>query len=142
MRKTVGLIAVALLVALPGASLARGGERTVVRPYAPAEVDAGQPGSVRSSNVVPFKTRPSERFVQVTVEDATGSAIPATVEQDVDGDGEADVEVEICGATESPVAIEGGTPVTVHLQHGTCGAIASGRFGSPTTGEVTAVLSK
>lgn len=92
----------------------------MVRPYSPVEVEpSGSSGSVRHSNVLTFKTRSSE--------------------QDVDRDGEADCEVEICGATESPMAIQGGAPVTVSLQHGSCGA---DRFGNPTSGEVTAILSK
>ncbi|HEV2756105.1 MAG TPA: hypothetical protein VG318_10070 [Actinomycetota bacterium] len=143
MRKTVGLMAVALVVALPGLSLARGGARTVARPYSPVEVEPnGSSGSVRHSNVVTFKTRSSERSAEITIEDATGSAIPASVEQDVDGDGEADMQVEICGATESPIAIQGGVPVTVSLQHGTCGPVEGGRVGNPTSGEVTAVLAR
>lgn len=67
-----------------------------------------------------FETERYERNVSVAITDRTGQPVAAVVRQDAGGDGTWDVEEAICGATERPVAITGGTPVVVKVHPGPC----------------------
>lgn len=139
MRRSALLVLV--FVCLGGASAAAGqGGRVVDKTYQTAEVDPG--GSIRSSNGVTFRPRATERFVAVTIEDASGTAVPARVTQDLDGDGKPEVESKFCGATDQPVEIEPGVPVTVWMEIGTCDGPASGSAGAWTQGTMTATFSR
>ena len=58
-----------------------------------------------------------EKLFEVVIEDDLGRPVPASVIQDTNGDGSFlvtdDLTVGICGATEDPVEIEPGKPVSV-----------------------------
>ena len=138
MRRSA-LVALALLC-LGAASAAAGpGGRVVDKAYQTAEIDPG--GSIHSSNGVSFRPRATERSVAVTIEDASGTAVPARVTQDLDGDGEYEVESKFCGATDQPVEIEGGAPVTIWMTIGTCNGLTSpGDVGAWIQGTMTATF--
>jgi hypothetical protein len=143
MRRTL-TIALSALCLAAGSASAAAPARTVNRSYQPAYVEpGGTAGSIHSSNGVAFRTRANERFVTVTIEDASGLPIPARVAQDVDGDREDDVAYEFCGSTAQPVAIQPGVPVTVWMSHGTCDDVTNPSSGGGwTTGTVTATFSR
>lgn len=56
----------------------------VDKPYQMAEVEPG--GSIRHSNGLTFWLRAAEHLVAVTIDDGSGTAVPARVSQDVDGE--------------------------------------------------------
>ncbi len=143
MRRMFGL---ALLTSclIAGAAGAGASGRTVERSYEPVYVESGVPaGTTSHSNGVTFRTKASERFVSVTIEDQSGLAIPARIAQDVDGDDVDDLEHEFCGTTSGPVAITPGVPVDVWMSHGTCDGVTDPTSaGGWTTGTVTATFSR
>lgn len=86
-----------------------------------------------------FETERYESDVSVAITDRTGQPVSATVRQDADGDGTWEVEEALCGATEKPVAIEGGAPIVVKVQPGPCAdgtpaVMTSGSIGVTFTG--------
>ena len=124
MRRTVTLIVMAALVA--GAFAAAPAEakkkkkkktRTVSATYdSPALGVGGVAGlCVAPNGCVPFPAGPGEKFVSVTVEDASGTPSYGRVTQDLDGDGQADEATPFCGKTEQPVAIQPGVEINVFV---------------------------
>lgn len=135
MRRSALLVLVFVCLGAATAGADPGG-RVVDKTYQAAEVQSG--GSIRISSGVTFRTRAAERFVEVTIEDATGATVPGRVTQDADGDGENEVEAKVCGATDGPVEIRPGVPVTVWMETGTCnGGTEAGTW---TQGTMTATF--
>lgn len=135
MRKLVAVTAVAWVIAgAAGSSLAvaGGSKRVEERPYAAAPqgvnfyTDLGY-----SVGEVTFPPG-AERYVEVVIADAAGGAVAAEVIQGTRVS-------NICGATESPLAIRPDVPVTVRLYVGRC---ADGVPSVATNGEVTATFTK
>ncbi len=136
------LAVAACVAAMPAAALA-GKSRTASGEYNTLVVKPGEglppSASGRISNGVTFETRKSERYVSVVIADKSGLPTRAVLSQDVDDDGRADLELELCGATESPVAITKGIDVTVAAQEGPC---ADGTTAMATFGTVTATFTR
>ena len=98
------------------------------------------PGCVR------FSTKPSERFVKMTIVDATGLPVSATVTQpDSNGDGFVETVGSFCGRS-TKLAIDGGSELLVFVYgHPTTGVFE--QYGGPTacegvatTGQVKALF--
>ena len=96
---------------------------------------------------VTFSTKPSERFVQIKITDATGLPVSGQVTQpDSNGDGFVESVGAFCGKSKK-LAIRGGQEVSIFLYgHPTTGVFQ--QFGGPTecqgtatTGKVTATFS-
>lgn len=83
-----------------------------------------------------LETFPRERKVSLEIVDMAGGELLGRAVQDVDGDGDFEVEHEFCGATETPVAIVGGADLTVFVMEGTCGDTPA----VPTSGSVRALF--
>ena len=73
------------------------------------------PGTI---GCVSFGTASNEHFVEVVVEDSAGTPVFASVTQDTNGDNQADTGTDICGASEEPIPIEPGAPITVFIWEG------------------------
>lgn len=137
MRRYALPVLVFVCLGAAGAAADPGG-RVVDKTYQGVEVDPG--GSIRVSTGVTFRPRATERFIEVTIDDATGTTVPGRVTQDADGDGENEVEEKLCGATDRPVEIQPGVPVTVWMKTGTCnGGTAAGTWSQ---GTMTATFSR
>ena len=89
---------------------------------------------------VSFTTTSTEKYVVLSVADASGQPVAGTIGQDTTGDGLSDMSVDFCGKTAAPVVITPGTDVTVFINEGPC-ADGPGGVGFATTGTVTAVFS-
>ena len=82
-----------------------------------------------------FVPKASEKFVRVTMTDATGMKVSGELSQgDTDGDGFADVYGEFCGGHKKAIPLQGSAPVKVFYFPGTCG---DGTPSLPTTGTIT-----
>ncbi len=139
MKKLGYLVVVSMLVtavpAAAGSSRSRtesGEYNTLTFSTDPDPVVAG-----RFSNGVRFETFPSERYVSLTITDDVADNVRAVVGQDIDGDGVDEEIIEFCNATEAPVKITPGVPVTVWTQEGTC---ADGSPSTPTFGTIEAMF--
>ena len=140
-RKTIALLAIGALVALP--ALAEAGKaRTATGNYNTIMItppDGSPSAEGHYSNGVRFKLRPGERFVSLSIQDEAGMPVRATVGQDYDGDGKTEAEHEFCGATTQPIKLKGAAPVIVWAQEGPC---ADGTNAMATFGEVTATFTR
>ena len=89
---------------------------------------------------VEFVPKASEKYVKVSVTDATGTKVFGFISQgDVDGDGVGDGYGTFCGAHKRAEALQGGaTPVRVSFYPGAC---EDGSPSLPTTGKVTVLFS-
>ena len=113
--------------------------RVVEKNYDPVYfIPNGTAGSIYHSNGVRFRPKAGERFVSVTITDSTGTTVPARIEQDLDGDREADLMHEFCGSTDSPVEIVPNAQVVVWMTDGSC----DGTAGAWTSGVMTATFSR
>ncbi|MGH2749098.1 MAG: hypothetical protein ACRDKB_14415 [Actinomycetota bacterium] len=85
-----------------------------------------------------FPTSGQETFVQIAIEDLSGQSVWFFVGQDTDGDNQ--VEGEFYCGTElpEPLPIEGGVPVTVFVELGTC--VLPPGVGMGTMGTITATF--
>jgi hypothetical protein len=144
----VGLV-VALCVgavALPAeARKPRPQKRVIELPYAEAAIGAAGAGvCLQGSSCLFFGApAPGERHFAVEIEDDLGQPAPASVIQDTNGDGNYlvtdDLTVGICGATEEPVELEPGKPVSVWVWR--AGATPPCP-GTATSGTATATFSR
>ena len=142
MTKKIGVLGLALVLALPVASSAAKGSRTATGEYNTIGIDTDDPptsGEAQLTNGVVFKPRKGERFVSVTLEDQSGLPARAVVGQDLDGDGVRDSATEICGATTSPIKFRKGIDVMVVAQEGPC---SDNTVAMATFGTVTATFTK
>lgn len=141
-RVVIGVALLSVLVAA-GSAVAGSSGRTVERTYQAAETDPSFPqGGVHSYSSVRFRPRAGESRVMVSIQDQSGRAVPAAIEQDADGG--RDIVHHFCGSTARPVAIASRAPVEVVRYHGFCDDDPSDptRGGAWTTGTVTATFSK
>ena len=138
MKRVIG-IALLILGVTAAVGQAAPAPRTVEKNYEPVYfIPNGTAGSIYHSNGVRFRPKAGERFISVSVADSSGTTVPARIEQDLDGDKEADLTHEFCGATDSPVEIAPDATVVVWMIDGTCGDAA----GVWTSGVMTASFSR
>lgn len=111
---TVSLIA---LIASAQAAAADGRSRRVEEPYGALIIGSNYIAiSIGGGERFEFRTRTSERYVSIELDDLSGTPVGATVGQDRNRDTVMDPgSVHICGATEKPLPIKGGAPVLVDL---------------------------
>jgi hypothetical protein len=134
------VLVAALITVVPAA--AQGGKtRTKAGEYHKLQVEEhpGPQFSGRISNTVEFKVKASERYVHIEIADDAADNVRATVRQDIDDDGEPDLEVDICNATPEPLEITPGIPLTVSVQEGLC---EGNEASVPTQGSITAMFMK
>lgn len=72
-----------------------------------------------------FVPRLAEKFILVTVEDDSGSAVYANLAQDIDDDGVQEFIHRFCGEMDEPIEIDPTKKVTVHV-------FAGPGYGDPT----------
>jgi hypothetical protein len=129
MRKSlVVLIALALVAGALGASPALAKKKK--KPAAPKRVErvveftyvcpcAGlfQLGSALGTNVGggPIAVGVDEIYLSATATDTTGQPVPVDINQDTNGDGLNDPVGSFCGATDSPMLINGGLEMRVFI---------------------------
>lgn len=95
-------------------------ERTAEAPYdSPAVGVGGLTGVCSGSNgCAEFAVASNEKFLDIALEDQTGTPGFFRVRQDTNGDGEFtadDAAYQVCGATEEPIAIEPGLGIQVFI---------------------------
>lgn len=137
LRRATWLAAACLLVASQ-AALAGPGRRVDDAQYNYTDGIA-YPGGTSGRVVLgfaEFETLPRERSVSLTITDTLGGDVAGRAAQDLDGDGEFDVEQDFCGATDSPLPITGGVELTVFVMEGTCGDTPA----VPTSGSIRAIF--
>jgi hypothetical protein len=82
---------------------------------------SGDGAEYNVADPVIFDVMKKERWASVLIQDTTGRPAPAQVGQDLDGDEVVDETWDVCGATETPVAITPGKPLYVSVAPGACG---------------------
>ena len=149
MRKMITVLLAASLVTaaflVPTADAKKRKPRRVTRTAsgeytAPGIVAFGQVGDV-SVGGVSLPTGSNEKYAKVEVVDASGLAIPASLQQDQDGDtftGEGgETRWDFCGKQPKYVKIDPGYDAVVYVQGGACG----GGAGMATQGTVKITFS-
>ena len=155
MRKTITVALTGALVV--GALLAPGAEagkrvkkRKATETYSTPAIGTGDTGGFCLNGPAPscvrFATKPTEKFVKLTIKDATGLPVAASVSHpDQNGDGFSEPIADICGRSKK-LPIKGGAEVIVFPWTGGSTGALEGLGGSPqwtgvaTTGKVTAVF--
>ncbi|MDQ3982903.1 MAG: hypothetical protein M3271_09530 [Actinomycetota bacterium] len=100
--------------------------------YNYATLQPAAPYAFATFGAVHAATERGERRITLRIADATQRPVGIVVEQDVDGDGGADLQREICGRDRS-LRIMGGAMLVLQLVYGPC---ANGTRSLPTTGTV------
>ena len=139
-RSITALTAALALAALPGfAQAGRRATRTESGTYYAGGIQGviGVNSAAQESVGGVRLTGGAERFVSISVEDATGLPISGEIGQNLDSDASPEISYMFCGATEKPVKINPNVEVFVYLYEGTCGTDPS----LPTSGEVVAEFS-
>ncbi len=116
-----------------GAHADEGVSREVRYRYNYVNLDPSAPYAFATFGAVHVATERGERRVTLQVSDASQLPVGIIVEQDVDGDGGADMHREICGSGRKQLRISGGAMLALQLVYGPC---ANGRQSLPTTGTV------
>ena len=102
---------------------------------------SAQAGGNNIGGVLDIPTGANEEWVMIKIVDATGTAVPGTLTQDIDGDGSSpeagEPGTDFCSATDKPVKILKGYTVNVYVGAGPCGSAA----GTGTKGTVEFVFS-
>jgi hypothetical protein len=125
MRKTISTILTAAVVlgafAAPAADAKKKKKKKIVRKAqatyeTPAIGVGGVAGLCSGANgCAEFPVAAKERFITLTVEDATGTQVYGRVTQDTTGDGQADVATPFCGSTAEKIPLEPGAAVNVFV---------------------------
>ena len=124
MRKIVMVVLSAALVlgafGVPAADAAKKKARKASATYDLPAIGIGGLGICSPGTIgcVGFGTAANERKVEVEIVDSAGTPVFASVTQDLNGDQQADTSVDICGASDGPIAIEPGFEVTVFIWEG------------------------
>ena len=108
---------------------------------APTPVAVGGCAQTGAIGCVTIPSGPGERYVTVTVTDATGTPVPVSIQADLDGNAQSDTTYgAFCGETSEPVLVDEG--VTLQFWVGlTPGSVALACPGVATQGTVDVVFS-
>jgi hypothetical protein len=144
MQRALAVLPVVAVLALAGPAVAAPRPRTVTAPYTVSGVqgviegDAAAQGGAVGAVRVALKT--AERWVKVTLVDASGRPAAADVGLDLDNDGHADEWLgSFCGSTAKPLRItDYRSSLLVYPVAGTCGTAAA----VATRGTATIVIGK
>jgi hypothetical protein len=116
LMKTITAIAAVALLALAAPASGAGSERQVTEEYqlgSGAFVGHGEVHWTIGSRYVKFRALDDERLVTLAAEDSTGQPVRAHVHIDRDGDGKLDKQVDFCGSTARPLAVQSGSIIEV-----------------------------
>jgi hypothetical protein len=116
--------------------------RTATGGYdAPTPVVVGGCAQTGAVGCVTIPSGPGERYVTVTVTDATGTAVPVSVQADLDGNSQSDTTYgSFCGKTSEPLLVD--ESVTLQFWIGiTPGSATLGCAGFATQGTVDVTFS-
>ena len=141
MKRLIAVSAVALLVAAAPA-LGAGGAREVTEDYRMSNgafVDHGEAHWTLGSAYAPFRAERGERWVTLAINDATGQPVRGHVHVDRDRDGKLDHQVDFCGKTAKPIAVQPGALVEVGVIMGLCDESTTSIV---TEGTITATFSR
>ena len=155
MRKAITTVLMgALIVGALLSPAAEAGKRVKKRKatgtYSTGAIGTGDTGGFCLNGEVPscvrFSTKPTEKFVKLTIKDASGTSVAASVSHpDQDGDGFSEPIADICGKSKK-LAITPGAEVIVFPWTGPSTGALEALGGSPqctgvaTTGTVTAIF--
>ena len=155
MRKTITTVLTGALIAgaLFGPAAEAGKrvkKRKATASYSTGAIGTGDTGGFCLNGEVPscvrFSTKPTEKYVKLTIKDATGTPVVASVSHpDQNGDGFSEPIADICGKSKK-LRITPGAEVIVFPWTGPSTGALEGLGGAPacygvaTTGKVTAIF--
>ena len=143
MKKTTVFLTAALLAAVLAPSASAGRQsREVTESYtmaAGAFVGHGEAHWTLGADYQRFESKSGERAVAFVIEDASGAPVRGHVHIDNNGDGELDDQLDFCGSTAKPIAIDPGAIVEVGTIMGLCDETSPSIV---TEGTITATFSR
>jgi hypothetical protein len=121
--KRLMVVATVALLASAAPAAGAGKAREVTHDYRMSNgafVDHGEAHWTLGAAYAPFRAVGGERFVSLAIEDAAGQPVRGHVHIDQDNDGKLDDQLDFCGSTAKPIALERGARIEVGTIVGLC----------------------